>query len=271
MGICGGKEDAAAAAASGLPNLTKADANGKITKQGWRSPMEQVLDVAICGYPGYTRPAKAEACDLLREHRGNADAAVLSIKSSDSFYVAEITALLQPHVPFKLVVPDTDIFPKSLAIATYVELRHISIIAAIYGHDLQDDKVRGRIIMAAAGATTWDFLNMEQVIPWALDQLWNAALAAAMAAADAEMPPPRPGDEDKATVGTVIAGFLGVKKDKAIDIAINNFKKDAPGVPPCDWEKPQEPRSDKVRISKVSKNRTLAAVSKVCQPCEPRK
>lgn len=198
-----------------------------MSKDAWKQPMMDMLYLAIHGKPGVVRSALASRNALLRQTKGNPDAAARIIIDAGDFYQDEMRAYLLPFIKFD--IPGIG-FPEALVVTTWMEMRRICIIAALFGHDLEQETVQARVLLATAGMRSFDILAVEHVVPWALDQLWAAICTAALVPVAAVLP-----------VGSIITGLLKLNS-KATTVVIKEFKEDAKVVPESEYSQELEPQ-----------------------------
>lgn len=146
----------AAVGSDAVPTPASATSNGEataiveveqakqITKDAFNAGMKKLLILAIDGYPKALRSTLARRNAELRQTNGDQDAACEVVKARAAAMSEEGKTWLLGLVPFIG-------FPAQLLYPTWMIMRRVCLLAAIYGLDLSSEDTRGRILHVFAG------------------------------------------------------------------------------------------------------------------------
>lgn len=116
----------------------------QMTKEAFAAGMRKLLVLAIEGYPKALRSTMARRNELLRDVKGDQDAAAEKIKAAAAALSEEGKTWLLGLVPYVG-------FPAQLLYPTWTIMRRVCLLAAVFGLDLSTEDTRGRILHVFAG------------------------------------------------------------------------------------------------------------------------
>eukprot|EP00931_Biecheleriopsis_adriatica_P089142 TRINITY_DN63318_c0_g1_i1.p1 TRINITY_DN63318_c0_g1~~TRINITY_DN63318_c0_g1_i1.p1 ORF type:complete len:330 (+),score=88.60 TRINITY_DN63318_c0_g1_i1:37-1026(+) len=119
-----------------------------ISKAVFEQGLQKILNLAIKGYPRAMRSTLAKRNELLRAEGGgqerDQDAAVDKVKSSAAKVSEETKTWVLGLVPY-VGLPSKILYP------TWCAMRRVCLLAAIYGHPLDEETTKAKILHAFAG------------------------------------------------------------------------------------------------------------------------
>jgi len=122
----------------------QAAAGSDLSRQTFEVAAAALVPIAANGYPRALRSTLAIRNEMLRKHRGDPFAAVSEVMAQDENLVEEAKEFLLVLVPY-VGIPAGAVYP------LWKQLRRACLVAALFGHDLQDPGVQTRILYAVAG------------------------------------------------------------------------------------------------------------------------
>lgn len=135
----------------------------EITQEMFMTGVMKLLSLAVQGYPRALRSTLSRRNEMLRNCTGDQDRAVEDVKAQAAKISEEAKTWLLGAVPFIGL-------PTSIAYPTWKLLRRACLFAGIYGHDVDSEETRAKIVhvfggMRAVPAT-------EFAIEFAVQSVW---------------------------------------------------------------------------------------------------
>lgn len=116
----------------------------QVTKEAFEKGIMKILNLSIQGYPHAIRSTAAKRNELLRKYEGRQGPAVEDIKAQAAAITEEAKTWILGLVPF-VGLPASVLWP------TWRLLRRVCLMAGVYGHDLDMEETRAKVINAFGG------------------------------------------------------------------------------------------------------------------------
>lgn len=179
-----------------------------------------LIKLAADGFPKVLHSTIAKRNDILRRHDGDAEAAVLELNGKGSSLSSEFKDIVLNLIPYVGL-------PIALASPMWRNLRRCCLFAAVFGHDLQDDMVLGRVAMVTFFCEA-NAKAMENGIEIAVRLAWLAFCSKlGYGRIVAKLPVSK--------VPSCLPDFEAMGKQRMLDAF-----KEGPTVPRSEWEKELE-------------------------------
>lgn len=124
--------------------LDEVAASKQITWEAFHSGITRLLNLTIEGYPRALRSTFARRNELLRKHLGDQAACVEDVKAQAAAISEEAKTWLLGLVPY-VGLPSAILYP------TWRLLRRVCLLAGVYGHDLDAEETRAKILHVFGG------------------------------------------------------------------------------------------------------------------------
>eukprot|EP00930_Biecheleria_cincta_P003868 TRINITY_DN104780_c0_g1_i1.p1 TRINITY_DN104780_c0_g1~~TRINITY_DN104780_c0_g1_i1.p1 ORF type:complete len:327 (+),score=70.20 TRINITY_DN104780_c0_g1_i1:66-983(+) len=124
--------------------LDEVAASKQITWEAFHNGITRLLNLTIEGYPRALRSTFARRNELLRKHSGDQAAAVEDVKAQAAAISEEAKSWLLGLVPY-VGLPFAVLYP------TWRLLRRVCLLAGVYGHDLDSEETRAKIVHVFGG------------------------------------------------------------------------------------------------------------------------
>lgn len=202
-----------------------------IGQEKFQEAIMKLLIISIEGYPRALRSTMARRNEMLRKHNGNQDTCADDVKDQASNLTEEGKTWLIGMVPV-LGLPGSVIYPAWRA------LRRCCLLAGIYGHDLNTDETRAKILSVFAG------LRGAVVGEYVLEQVLQAVWVQFAGPASKFMP-----------VGTLASKLVNVEGHVMALVGHETFTDGRRVVPPEEYAlelDPEPTSSDYLALAKDS-------------------
>lgn len=187
--------------------LAAAGEAAEVGQEAFMNAAKALVAIAITGYPRAIVSTRSKRNSLLRRHFGDAEAAAREVMAKNCSFKDEAKHYLLALVP-GVGIPAAVVYP------LWIRLRRVCLVAALFGHDLQDDAVQAKIMYAAAGIEGGFQGHMaNNTLQAAVQAVWRATA----------------GPVTKfLPVGAVVGMFVGI--EGRINEAVLRAFQDGPGV-----------------------------------------
>jgi len=187
--------------------LAAAGEAAEVGQEAFVNAAKALVAIAITGYPRAIVSTRSKRNSLLRRHFGDAETAAREVMAKNGSFKDEAKHYLLALVP-GIGIPAAVVYP------LWIRLRRVCLVAALFGHDLQDDAVQAKIMYAAAGIEGGYQGHMaNNTLQAAIQAVWRATA----------------GPVTKfLPVGAVVGMFVGI--EGRINEAVLRAFQDGPGV-----------------------------------------
>lgn len=152
------------------------ETGSKVSREVFVQAMQKLLNLAISGYPRAMRSTRAKRNELLRAQGGgeekHQDAAVELVRSSAAKLSEETKTWVLGLVPY-VGLPSKVLYP------TWCALRRVCLLAGVYGHDLEAEATKVRMLHAFCGMRSVPIAEL--VLETAVQAVWEAVAGPAAA------------------------------------------------------------------------------------------